>query len=1443
MKPPAHPHFLLSGCAAGELRKKTRRVCSVALSICLAAWQLGGSTAKAETPSVRRLEIPRQFSGQTLSSAQLAQTPEGVRVLGWPSGTTTSWVGEWREAGGWTQRSLAQSSMIHRVSANGRWAVSLAGSSTHLHDLEAGTVQALPVEVLPEGGSADSRTLLHLGSDALVTQSIQTIDGITSAVRHHRFTLPGFAQMPDLPPTLPDGTAIAQVYGNANGSRLAFAAKDQVLLWGADGLLQHLATHYNAYQGTHRSIHLSDNGQWGVLNSSKYSTFGSTPARFSAAVADRFPLEGPQAFQLQPLGHRPLEYGFIHRSGNVLVRRVLDDGTVLGQVSDSPQWPYTGPIWVWSAGGERRMLVDLLRGHYGLNLPDLETWTYLASSADGQALLFAVGNQFQLLLLSEPLPTGTAEPNLELLGQTPADGPAVIALPELAPGATSVQQQVLLYSTGDADAALLGWRLEGADADRFAVANLPESLPLPVAHAQSLQLTYTPGGQEAHEAVLVLQTNHPRQPEWTVQLTGRGPRTRLSLHATADTTAAPKPIEVAAAAGRAVTATLHVKNSGNLPAEALSIDFEHAGNGSFRVVTEPLPVIPPGGREALVFEWQPAQAGTGQALVRVTCDDPAGEPATLALDLSAYAAQSWQAEVGGSVVTPGQPGELDFGPVVVNTPYPYPELTFQVTNLGEEAILAPLLQVEGALTGNGLSASLILPGGATSLPPMGYGTVRVVFNPNTLGSLNAQLRLDAPASVAGPLLIQLKGQSVASAKPSFQEVPQTQVSVAGTPAADLDEVRCRVLGAFPMSVTLVHADGRRRGLSRDLWGVNSYSTNLPADFLGGPYHLEASNAQGTTLSPQFSRNVVSITPVMLHKYPSGVKIPTGVQGAPPTEETPAVLQIFGSTGGLDLQWLKDGQPLTAEQVGGSVTDRILTIFPLRPGDTGMYSCRLSWTDGDGQPVSHVLGEHRLHIIGPPVIRPVTLQPVRVRDAAVFQFPLQDFSGYHVMYRIQGLPPGLKANLHAGSVDGVVAANAAKLEPSDYRIRVSATNLLGTGPELEIPLRVYPFHPDWAGTWHARLKLEPEHGFTPHRLDGFLKLTLTPAGTYTWQCQMEGKTYRRTGLVEFPDDYGNGTTPEGSPVLGHLRLNDFQHPVPTGGTRNAEVAIAVADGTLTGRMGDYRLTGVRMTQAPASVTQGQAKPRLHFGFSYPRAVVTGEPSDEQVPAGYGVLTLQARGVAVLTGRLPDGAAFTAASGIGPASDSTWALPFQLCFKGAAGDVGGDLTFPVEPSPATAVAQWRWLAGERAFAQGLLPEDGLLPLTGQGSLYLPPIATFSWPEAFRNGPTSAKNTGMRLRAGAPLENLTTVFSTSPRGALKALTPSANAQLSLRWTRQTGLFSLRGQHKTGGGADATRAGRLTGTALWLPHTGQAAGVLQHVLNREKTPLHGPLEIHPED
>lgn len=1442
MKTCARPHFLPPGHAAVGLRKNSGWGGRAALSICLLAWQALSPAAGADTPSIRRLEIPSQFGGQTLSSVKLVQAPEGLRVLGWPSGTT-SWLGDWREEDGWTQRPLAQSAMIQRVSANGRWGVSSFGSSTHLHDLEAGTVQTLPVEVLPDGGSADSRTLRHLGSDALVTQSIQAIDGITSVVRHHRFTLPGFAQMPDLPPTLPDGTAIAQVYGNANGNLLAFAAKDQVLLWGADGLFEHLETHYNAHQGTHRSIHLSDNGQWGVLNSSKYGTFGSTPERFSAAVADRFPLEGPQALQLQPLGHRPLEYGFIHGSGNVLVRRVLDDGTVLGQVSDSTQWPYTGAIWVWPTGGERRMLVDLLREHYGLNLPDLETWYYLDSSADGQALLFAAGSQFQLLLLSEPLPSETAEPNLELLGQNPDDGPAVIALPELAAGATSVQQQVLLYSTGDADATLLGWRLEGADADHFAVANLPETLSLPVAHAQSLQLTYTPGGQEEHEAVLVLQTNHPRQPEWTVRLTGRGPRTRLSLHATADTTAAPKPVQVAAAAGRAVTATLHVKNSGNLPAEALSIDFEHSGNGSFRVLTEPLPVIPPGGREALVFEWQPDEAGAEQALVRVTCDDPAGEAATLALDLSAFEAQGWQAEVGGSVVTPGQPGELDFGPVVVNTPYPYPELTFQVTNLGEEAILAPSLQVEGAVLGNGLSASLILPGGATSLPPMGYGTVRVVFNPSTQGPLDALLRLDAPASVTGPLLIQLKGQSVAGAKPSFQVVPHTQVSLAGTPAPGLDGVHCRVLGAFPMSVTLVHADGRRRGLSRDLGGVNGYSTSLPADFLGGPYHLEASNAQGTTHSPQFSRNVVSITPVVLHKYPSGVKIPTGVHGAPPTEETPAVLQIFGSAGGLDLQWFKDGLPLTLEQAGSPVTERILRIFPLRPGDTGVYSCRLSWTDGDGQSVSHVLGEHRLHIIGPPVIRPVTLQPVRVRDAAVFQFPLQDFSGYHVMYRIQGLPPGLKANLHAGSVDGVVSASAAQREPRDYRIRVSASNLLGTGPELEIPLRVYPFHPDWAGTWHARLKLEPEHGFTPHRLDGFLKLSLTPTGTYSWQCQMEGKTYRRTGLVQFPDDYGNGTTPEGSPVLGHLRLHDPQHPVPTGGTRNAEVAIAVADGTLTGRMGDYRITGVRMTQAPASLTQGQAKPRFHFGFSYPRAAVTGEPSDEQIPGGYGVLKLQARGAAVLTGRLPDGAAFTAATGIGPASDSTWALPFQLCFKGATGDVGGDLTFPIEPSPATAVAQWRWLASERSFADGPLPEDGLLSLTGQGSLYLPPAATFGWPEAFREGLMAAKNAGVRLRVGAPLEDMSTTFTASPRGALKALTPLANAQLSVRWARQTGLFSLRGQHKTGGGEEATRAGRLTGTALWLPHAGQAAGVLQHVLNREKTPLHGPLEIRPED
>lgn len=1442
MKTCARPHFLLHERAAGGLRKATRLGCSVAQFVCLLAWLILHSSAGADAPSFRRLEIPRQFSGQTLSFVMLVQADEGVRVLGWPSGTT-SWVGDWREADGWTQRPLAQSAMMQRVSANGRWAVSLSGSSTHLHDLEAGTVQALPVEVLPEGGSADSRTLLHLGSDALVTRSIQAIDGITSVVRHHRFTLPGFVQMPDLPQTLPDGAGVAQVYGNANGSRLAFAAKDQVLVWGADGLVQHLATHYNAYQGTHRSIHLSDNGQWGVLNSSKYGMFGSTPERFSAAVADRFPLDGPQAFQLQPLGHRPLEYGFIHGSGNVLVRRVLDDGTVLGQISDTTNWPYTGPIGVWPAGGERRLLVDLLREHYGLNLPDLETWNYLDSSADGQALLFAVGNQFQLLLLSEPLPNGTAEPNLELLGQTPDDGPAVIALPELAPGATSVQQQILLYSTGDADAVLLGWRLEGTDADHFAVANLPESLSLPVAHAQSLDLTYTPGGQEEHEAVLVLQTNHPRQPEWTVQLIGQGPRTRLSLHATADTTAAPAPLRVAAAAGRAVRATLHVKNSGNLPAEALSLDFEHSGNGSFRVVTEPLPVIPPGGREAIAFEWQPEAVGAELALVRVTCADPAGEPATLPLDLAAFEAQSWQAEVGDSVVTPEQPGELDFGPVTLNTPYPYPVLTFQVTNLGEETIQAPSLQLEGTVLGNGLSASLVLPGGASSLPPKGYGTVRVVFNPSTLDSLDAQLRLDAPASVTGPLLIQLKGQSVAGALPSFQEVPQTQVSVTGNPAPGLDEVHCRVLGAFPMSVTLVHADGRRRGLNRDLTGVNAYSTSLPTDFLGGPYHLEASNAQGTTSSPPFSRNVVSITPAMIHKYPSGVKIPTGVQGAPPAEETPAVLQIFGSTGGLDLQWFKGGLPLTTEQVGSPVTDRTLTIFPLRPGDTGIYSCRLSWTNGNGQSVSHVLGEHRLQIIGPPVIQPTLLQPVRVRDRVSFHFALEHFSGHQVTYRIRGLPPGLRANAYAGHVDGVVAATAAKSVPKGYRIRVSATNLLGTGPELEIPLRVYPFHPDWAGTWHARLKLEPEHGFTPHRLDGFLKLTLTPTGTYSWQCQMEGKTYRRTGLVEFPDDYGNGLTPEGSPVLGHLRLGDPQHPVPTGGTRNATVAIAVADGTLTGRLGDYRLTGVRVTSAPVSVTQGLAKPRFHFGLSYPCAAVTGEPSDEQVSGGYGVLQLQARGTAVLTGRLPDGAAFTAASGIGPASDSTWALPFQLCFKGAAGDVGGDLTFPAEASPATAVAQWRWLASERTFADGLLPEDGLLPLSGQGSLYLPPVAVFSWPEAFRDSLMPVKNAGMRLRVGAPLEDLTTPFTASPRGALKALTPPANAQLSVRWMRQTGLFSLRGQHKTGGGPEATTAGRLTGTALWLPHEGRATGVLQHLLNREKTPLHGPLEIRPED
>lgn len=232
------------------------------------------------------------------------------------------------------------------------------------------------------------------------------------------------------------------------------------------------------------------------------------------------------------------------------------------------------------------------------------------------------------------------------------------------------------------------------------------------------------------------------------------------------------------------------------------------------------------------------------------------------------------------------------------------------------------------------------------------------------------------------------------------------------------------------------------------------------------------------------------------------------------------------------------------------------------------------------------------------------------------------------FLVQGLPKGLRYDAATRSIVG--QPTTPKLDknkqPVAYEVKIRAANGLGAGPEIVINWTILPLSPELTGGFEALVAPQAE---VNDNLGGALRFTVTASGAVTGKLWVGGRLQSFKGNLEVAADGAGAvlqvTLPGKSPeevVTLELNLADGQ---------------ILSESRIGRDGGEAAVSGWRGVSLPAAGLQGTFHTALE-------ATETGENIPEG--AGWAVLKISSKGVAVWTGRLADGFAFTASQWLGP-----------------------------------------------------------------------------------------------------------------------------------------------------------------------------------------------------
>jgi len=341
---------------------------------------------------------------------------------------------------------------------------------------------------------------------------------------------------------------------------------------------------------------------------------------------------------------------------------------------------------------------------------------------------------------------------------------------------------------------------------------------------------------------------------------------------------------------------------------------------------------------------------------------------------------------------------------------------------------------------------------------------------------------------------------------------------------------------------------------------------------------------------------------------------------------------------ISYEWRRSGQSLDGVTGVSGRLSKTLKISPASPDHTGAYVCHVTMTTPQGA-VTRPNGSTTLTVIEVPSLDAASTILLPVRVGQVVSHQLVGLKN-PVTYTATGLPTNITLNRSTGLLSGrPTAARYAKGENVPYKVRITTINAAGSTRTEELDWLVLPLEDMTVGQYYGLVdRMAALNGLpgSDTGLGGFVSFTLNSSGSSSGTLMLGALKYTLPGVWTL-------SSVDAAPTM---RLT-IARKTPLA---NLEIAFTIEPltGDLTGTIfagsEQAAVTGHRMTPNPAftgwwnMILQSAGAPQ----------------SSRPYGACMASIKLTATGQALWSGKLADGTAFTATSGVGAEGD----LPLHL-----------------------------------------------------------------------------------------------------------------------------------------------------------------------------------------
>jgi len=390
----------------------------------------------------------------------------------------------------------------------------------------------------------------------------------------------------------------------------------------------------------------------------------------------------------------------------------------------------------------------------------------------------------------------------------------------------------------------------------------------------------------------------------------------------------------------------------------------------------------------------------------------------------------------------------------------------------------------------------------------------------------------------------------------------------------------------------------------------TFSTAAVNTSYGGSYLVTVSNIGGSDTSDAIDVGVVNRT------LPSS----TVNQGSTLT------LTANTSGPGLSYLWQHNGQPIPVSGKVSGLTAKTLAISDMQTVDAGDYTCTVSMAGvvGTIETLAATISVRLKPVVTPPPFPNGVISGVVSR-----QFTADNGA---TKFDATGLPSGVTLNTTSGQLSGRPTRAGA------YKMKITATNLAGVSPPVEVNWQIEDFPLAARGTWNG---LVDRHAQLNAGFGGRLRLTVASTGTYSGSVTLGTKTHYWSSRVDALAGNASSTTPFSisrgtllTPLIGSFTLD-------------------LATGTLTGSITDGTSTAA-LSAARNPWTSTNKPVTVSTVYNAALEVPPGLVGDALYPQGYGhsTLTLGTTGTVTWAGKLADTTALTYSTTLGPAGQTSF-----------------------------------------------------------------------------------------------------------------------------------------------------------------------------------------------